>query len=173
MNDNIDPSADLDGFYDYVWNVDTAVGFGLDIWGRIVDVSRYLRLTGNETFFNFFETGASATSWNEAPFYPSINAAFSNYRLEDDAYRKLILGKALANISASDAPSINQLLQNFFSGRGTCYIDDLGGMEIQYVFEFDLTQVEYAIIAQSHIFPRPAGVSATFIGPDLVVHTIS
>ena len=40
MNEYIDPTLDLENFYNYVWNVNTAQGFGLDIWGRIVNVSR-------------------------------------------------------------------------------------------------------------------------------------
>ena len=35
MNDSIDPTARIDDFYRLVWNVDTAVGHGLDVWGRI------------------------------------------------------------------------------------------------------------------------------------------
>ena len=35
-NDAIDTAADLQAFYDTVWNVSTAQGFGLDIWGAIV-----------------------------------------------------------------------------------------------------------------------------------------
>lgn len=44
MNTYIDPRADFDKFYDYVWNVDTAEGFGLDIWGRIVDIERTINV---------------------------------------------------------------------------------------------------------------------------------
>lgn len=40
MNDYIDPRTDIDNFYSFIWNVDTAQGFGLDIWGRIVGVER-------------------------------------------------------------------------------------------------------------------------------------
>ncbi len=42
MNAAIDPSRDIDNFYIWVWDVATAQGFGLDIWGRIVGVSRTL-----------------------------------------------------------------------------------------------------------------------------------
>jgi hypothetical protein len=36
----LDPRADIDNFFDWVWNIETAQGFGLDIWGRIIGVSR-------------------------------------------------------------------------------------------------------------------------------------
>jgi hypothetical protein len=40
MNEWIRPDADIDNFYNFVFNVATAEGFGLDIWGRIVGVNR-------------------------------------------------------------------------------------------------------------------------------------
>lgn len=38
-----------------VWNINTAVGFGLDIWGRILGVSRYLQVSAPPTgaYFGF------------------------------------------------------------------------------------------------------------------------
>lgn len=54
MNEWIDPAADFQSFYDYVWNVDTAQGFGLDDWGKIVGVSRYLQVPETD-YFGFAE----------------------------------------------------------------------------------------------------------------------
>src|ERR1035437_4723713 len=42
FNAAVDPAADLDAFLTHVWQVDTAQGFGLDIWGRVVGVSRII-----------------------------------------------------------------------------------------------------------------------------------
>ena len=161
MNTYLDPRADFDAFFDFVWNVDTARGFGLDIWGRIVGISRELLIPDAPNFFGFNEATGSAHSFNESPFYDGTPAATQTYLLADDAYRKLILVKALANISASNAPAVNQLLQNMFAGRGRCYVNDLGGMALRYTFEFDLTPYEFAIMTQSGALPRPAGVNAS------------
>lgn len=40
FNAAIGVTIDIDNFYSWIWDVDTAQGFGLDIWGRIVGVSR-------------------------------------------------------------------------------------------------------------------------------------
>ncbi|CAE6869144.1 hypothetical protein R75461_08473 [Paraburkholderia nemoris] len=40
LNQDIGPHAGLDAFYDTIWNVATALGYGLDVWGRIVNVKR-------------------------------------------------------------------------------------------------------------------------------------
>lgn len=129
MNEWIRPNTDIDNFYNFVWNVSTAKGFALDIWGRIVGVTREI-----------------ATS-------PATI-------LTDAQFLELIMLKALSNISASTAPAINQLLQNWMAGRGRCYVTDLGSMQIGYVFEFTLQPFEIQILVQGGIFLRPAGVGA-------------
>lgn len=166
MDEHIDPRADIDAFFNFVWNVDTAQGFGLDIWGRIVNISRELTLPADPLYFGFNEAVPGAYPFDEQPFYPGAEAATQTYMMADDAYRRLIMVKALANISATDAPSLNRLLQNLFEGRGRCYVNDLGDMTMQYAFEFALTSFEFAIMTQSGALPRPAGVFAHLIqGP--------
>ena len=160
MNQYLDPRTDFDAFYDFVWNVDTAQGFGLDIWGRIVNIKRELQIPNDPVYFGFNEALPGSYPFNQAPFFDGNPAATQTYLLGDDAYRSLILTKALSNITSTNAPALNQLLQNMFSGRGRCYVNDLGGMQLRYVFEFDLTPVEYAIITQSGVLPRPSGVGA-------------
>lgn len=161
MNQYLDPRADFDAFYDYVWNVQTAQGFGLDIWGRIVGIKRELLVTGDALYFGFNEALPGSYPFAEQPFYNGTPPATQTYTLGDDAYRTLILVKALSNISATNARSLNQLLQNLFGARGRCYVNDLGGMSIRYVFEFLLTSYELAIMTQSGAIPRPAGVNAS------------
>lgn len=160
MNAYLDPRADFDAFYNFVWNVDTAQGFGLDIWGRIVNIRRELQLPNAPDYFGFKDALPGSQPFDQAPFYDGTPAATQTYLLADDAYRKLILAKALANIAAANAPSLNQLLQNMFADRGRCYVNDMGGMEFRYTFEFDLTPQEYAIVTQSGVLPRPSGVNA-------------
>ena len=160
MNAYLDPRADFDAFFDYVWNVDTAQGFGLDIWGRIVNIRRELQIPNTPVYFGFKDALPGSYPFDEAPFYDGTPPATQTYKLADDAYRKLILTKALANIASSNAPSLNQLLQNMFADRGRCYVNDMGGMQFRYTFEFDLTSQEYTIVTQSGVLPRPSGVNA-------------
>src|SRR6478609_7735667 len=95
----IDPAQDLDALYNLVSNVDTAVGYGLDVWGRIVDIGRIVEVPSGEITFGFEEAGtASAAPFNQGTFYAGQGLT-SNYALSDNAYRVLILAKALANIS--------------------------------------------------------------------------
>lgn len=167
MNHYIDPRTDFDTFFDFVWNVETAQGFGLDIWGRIVNISRLLLIPPPINNFGFNEAGSSAHSFDESPFYNGVPPVSETYFLGDAAYRQLILVKALANISATNAPTLNQLLQNLFGNRGRCYVNDIGGMRLRYTFEFDLTPYEFAIITQSGAMPHPAGVETSMFNSAL------
>ena len=162
MDRYIDPLADIDTFYSFVWDVETAQGFGLDIWGRIVGVKRELTIPGTVVNFGFKEAIPGSYPFGEQPFYAG-DAVTQTYTLSNDAYRTLIYVKALANISSTNSPTYNQLLQNLFAGRGRCYVNDLGSMQMRFTFEFQLTDYEFAIMTQSGVMPRPAGVSATIL----------
>lgn len=151
----IDPTLDLDTFYDYVWNIDTAQGFGLDIWGRIVGVGRvYPIATGG--YFGFEEATDSA-GWNQGVFYGGGQAT-QNYALSDPAYRQLILAKAMANVLDGGVAAINRLLMIMFAGRGNAYVIDNNDMSMTYAFGFALTPVDLTIIENSGVLPQPAGI---------------
>ena len=78
FNSAVDPSTDIANFYANIWNVNTAVGSGLDIWGAIVNVSRYLQIPGSPNYLGFDEaylSGYATTGpqpFDQAPFYTSV-----------------------------------------------------------------------------------------------------
>lgn len=166
MNQYIDPSANFEEFYDFIWNVDTAQGFGLDIWGRIVGVSRVIPIPGDEGSFGFNNDdvppdwqnfGNVNSPGTGGPFYAGQTSTGS-FTLNDTAYRTLILAKALANIAATTPAALNQLVTNLFPGRGRAYTQDGRDMTMTYVFEFSLTSIEFAILSFSGVLPHPGGV---------------
>ena len=172
MNEAIDPSVDIDNFYEWIWNVDTAKGFGLDIWGRIVRISRNLQIPDAESYFGFQDGVGDYYGFGQEPFYSGTAPATQTYALADDDYRSLIMAKALFNITAANIPSINKLLQYLFPGTRS-YVTSQGNMMIQFVFEFALTQLQYAIVTQSGVIPVPAGVNATMLSSVLPVFGFS
>ena|SRR5579862_7916600 len=162
VNDWLDPQANLDSFYDLIWNVDTAVGYGLDVWGRIVGVSRVLHAAAG-TYLGFAEPADnSETPFNQAPFY-SGQTTTGNFALTDDGFRTLIFAKALSNITDGSIRGINQILMTLFPGRGNCYVTDNQDMTMVYHFGFLLSPVEAAIVLASGVMPKPAGVAVTVV----------
>jgi hypothetical protein len=163
FNECVDPSANIDAFFDLVWNVDTAQGYGLEVWGRIVGVSRVLQISSGEWLgFNEAGDGTVETPFNVAPFFNGTSTT-ENFALTDDAFRQLILAKAYANISNGSIATINQLLMTLFGDSGECWCTDGQNMTMTYTFGFQLSPVQFAIVAQSGVLPRPAGVLATII----------
>lgn len=166
MYQYLDPDADLENFFNTIWNVDTANDFGLNIWGRIVGVSRTIPIPGTAGSFGFANSDVPADwqNWGNVnalgaggPFYAGQQNTGA-FTLGTEAYRTLILAKALANIANMSAPSLNQLVQNLFPGRGRAYTQNGRDMTMTYVFEFSLSNIEFAILQFSGVLPNPAGV---------------
>lgn len=159
----VDLTQFTDDFLRDLWDVSTAVGFGLDIWGRIVGVSRYLTIPAPTAYFGFDEAFTSVNApdgpqpFGQAPFYNGVPTT-QTYALSDEAYRALIMVKAMSNISDCAIPSLNALLLALFAGRGRCYVQSPSTMHMIYVFEFYLEPFELAILTSSGALVRPAGV---------------
>lgn len=160
LNTYFDQTKTGDSLYDMFWNIDTAQGVWLDVWGRIVGISRTLPVSV-VNYFGFEEVGSEAEGFRQLPFYAGAPLT-SNYLLSDSAFRTLILAKALANILDNSIPSINQLLLNLFPGRGDCHVVDGEDMTMIYVFNFSLTPVEQSIVVNSGVLPRPSGVLVNY-----------
>lgn len=179
MNLYMDQSTNFANFLSYVWNVDSAVGFGLDIWGKIVNVSRLLRIPSTTPYVGFDIASESqpAQDWtpagsNQPPYnnppvggamYTGHNATEA-YLLDDNAYRQLILAKAFANICSTTAPALNQILQNLY-GAGQAYVLHSGVMAITYNFNFKPSPIQLAILQQSGVIPTPPGVAFSIVTP--------
>lgn len=159
MNVAIDPASDLVQFYKNVWNIQTAIGFGLDQWGLILGVSRYLNISTPGEYFGFKESGNDWAPFNQAPFY-SGGSVTTVFALTDTAYRQLLLAKAKANISDVSIASLNALAQEVF-GPGAMYVLDLGSMQMAYVFAAEPSAVDQAIALNSGVLPHPTGVATT------------
>jgi hypothetical protein len=190
LNEYIDQTQNLDAFYDYVMNIATAQGYGLDVWGRIVGVNRVLQVqVGN--WFGFQEASPSSYTFGQGSFY-SGTPLTSNFTLSDQAYRTLIYAKAAANITDGSIPAINRILMMLFPNRGNCYVTDgfttsgwfgfaesqnasgfnqasfysgstIETMVMTYTFTFPLSPVELAIVGNSGVLPKSTGVKASIV----------
>lgn len=170
FEDCIDQTINFDNFYDDIWNIATAMGYGLDVWGRILNVSRVIQLPGVNVYFGWQEA-AGGSDTNSNPWGPGGAGVWysgipntNNVALSDDAFRILLYAKALANISDGSIKSINQILINLFPNQGgNAYVTDGQNMTMTYTFNWALTPVQLAIVSQSGILPKPVGVSASLV----------
>lgn len=142
-------------FYSLVWNIDTAVGHGLDVWGRILGVSRVIQIPAGD--YLGFEQQAEALTFGYGIWFRGVSLTDSA-ALTDEAYRLLLMAKAALNITDASAPSINRILLALF---GDGYVRDNLDMTMTYVFSEPLSPVQTSIVFNSGVLPRPCGVSAT------------
>jgi hypothetical protein len=173
QDDAIDPTENYENFVYLMLDVLTAQGYGLDIWGVIVGVSRNLEVA-NSTYFGFVQGLPGTDSWGPgggSPWYTGepVNSIFI---LIDEAFRLLILAKALANICDGSIPSLNNILLtlfgpgNPFGPGGKCYVTNGANMTMTYTFKFQPNPVQLSIIDNSGVLPTPGGVvSSVVISP--------
>lgn len=158
FSEAIDLTGIVQNFLDSIWDIDTAEDYGLDLWGRIVGVSRVIPVRQGQ-FFGFHEAGDlnGGNFGSNDPFYQGQSLT-NNYYLSNSAFKTLIYAKALANISDASIPSINSILNLLFPNRGKAYVLDNQDMTMNYVFDFPLTPVEESIVYNAGVLPRPSGV---------------
>ena len=123
----LDQSDNVNAFYNLVWNIDSARGYGLDVWGRIVGVNRVLTLPAAAQFgFEEAQPGDDTFGYQGLTGSPFSNgvAATSNYALSDEAFRLLIFAKAAANITNGSIKAINAILRLIFVGSGPCFVSE-------------------------------------------------
>lgn len=127
---NIIPTKDILVFYDNIFNIATASGVGLDIWGERIVMKRTIT-------------------------DPATNV---KYTLGDDDYRSLLYYKALANITDASLATLNYMLNKLFPDLngvvfnviqekqypdGTYY--NSYPMHVRFIFSIYLTDVQLAV----------------------------
>lgn len=125
--------ADIQSFYNNIFNIQTANTYGLNIWGERLNISRRLKINGQTV------------------------------ELNDKYYRFLLLVKAMSNISNCTVPSLEEILNYLFRERGKVYVFDTGIMTMKYTFDFYLDEMEKAILNLPGIPPKPTGVGMTVV----------
>jgi len=155
FNDVVDVSSIVNKFYDNVFNLNTANSYGLDVWARIVDVSRYVKFDSVGEVFGF--EGQNLSTFNQGSFY-SGKKITTTLKLADDFFRTVIKAKAAVNISNTSIEDANKILANIFKDKGKPFVTDNLDMSMHYVFPFHLKDNEISLIKNSNILPRPSGV---------------
>lgn len=161
ITDAIDPTPEIDEFYRLIWNIETAQGYGLDVWGRIIGVGRVFQLPAPGAYLGF-DDATDAFPFGEGIFFGGGNLT-QNYALSDTAYRRVLYAKALSNICDGSIPAINKILRLLFGGYGNCFVVDNQNMTMVYSFGSSLSPVDLAIATQSGILPKPSGVSVSIV----------
>lgn len=113
-------------------NIHTATDWGLNLWGKILQLNRIYNINGQ------------------------------TITLSTETYRRVILGNLQLIHSNGTIPEINKYLNFIFKkdegANFQSYAFDNNDMSVQYVLNFEPTQEELALIYARVILPTPAGV---------------
>lgn len=155
----INPEADINEIYKNMVDPDTAVGFGLDVWGRMVSIGREYIALGENTKYLGFNPPADVTnprldSLNNAPFYRPVNG---KVRLADTAYRTYIFIKALINISDGTLARINKMLVFMFPNTKICCIH-VDTMVLRLVIQTRISAADKTALLQLPWLPAGVGL---------------
>lgn len=155
----INPEADINEIYEKMVDPDTAVGFGLDVWGRIVAIGReYLALDENTKYLGFNPpagvTNPRLDSLNNAPFYRPVDG---KVRLADNAYRTYIFIKAMINIGTGTLASINEMLAFMFPDTKICCIH-VDTMVLRLVIQGKISEADKTALLQLPWLPAGVGL---------------
>lgn len=155
----IAPDADIALFYQSIFDIETAQGVGLDIWGRILGIGRSVEVEAEQTYFGFEEAGYDP--FDVSPFWMR-GGATEQYTLSDDAYRELLLWKAMANIATADAAALNRLLLSLFPGQDIV-VHEWGIMAIQLYIFSPLLPYQRTILRNYGLLAKGAGVGLNWV----------
>lgn len=155
----INPEADINEIYEKMVDPDTAVGFGLDVWGRIVAIGReYIALDESTKYLGFNPlagvTNPRLNSLNNAPFYRPVDG---KVRLADNAYRTYIFIKALINIGTGTLASINEMLALMFPDTKICCVH-VDTMVLRLVIQGKISVADKTALLQLPWLPAGVGL---------------
>lgn len=156
---SIAPDEDIQLFYDRIFNIETAQGVGLDIWGRILGIGRSIDVDNYDEVFGFEE--ADYDPFDVSPFWAGEGAT-QRYTMADNAYRELLMWKAMANISTADAASLNRLLAGLFPGQDVV-VHEAGIMGIELYIFFPLEAWQRSILRNYGLLAKGAGVGFKWV----------
>lgn len=116
-----------------VLNITSANDYGLSVWGILLGIPRTYLVNGE------------------------------NMSLSTEQYKTVILARLRMLKMRGTVPEINKLLNFIFGKYGKAYVIDNLNMSLTYVFNFQLTDLQLAVIRDTGLLPKPAGVEAQIV----------
>lgn len=146
-------------------NIDSAIGYSLDIIGKIVGQSRILTGAVAREFFAFFNEsptqGFQFEGSGGSPWYRHGDAIASTATLTDSEYRTVIRARCIKNYSRCTLDSVELACEKLFgSNRYSIEIIDPCHWEITTV---DAVPFILFCARELDVLPRSSGMLYTFV----------
>ena len=147
-------------------SIRTAKGVGLDLWGNLLHLSRFIPSESGDSYAYFNFNDKNFKSNGGLIFY---NANRPNYgELDDIYYRQLLLIIYQSYFLNSSIPTLNQFTLESLADYGSVYVRDTTDMSYQiYIFNNKIPPWLNYMMTNYDILPRPAGVGSKIIERDI------
>lgn len=145
------------------FDLDTAIGYQLDVIGIWVGVTRRVAVPLDGFYFTWDDT--VQTGWDSGVWI-GIGDPLSGFTdLPDDLYRSVLRAKIRANNWKGDIPGAYEIVQQAFPSVGSgLTITDNQNMTMTVTIQASaLPAVERALITEGYIPFKPAGVTANYV----------
>jgi hypothetical protein len=118
----VDNTEFFDNFFDDVWNVDTASGYGLDVWGRIVgglSFTRQIQVVSPVPYVSCDDSSLGCDTPGVDIYAPGdpLTEIIPQAMVDTD-WRRLVLARAAANISNGSITQALFAFNTFFNWYG-------------------------------------------------------
>ena len=147
-----------------VFNLETATGIGLDLWGALLNFPRHLPTPDKTGTINSIPFQFYNRNFYKSQFIDE-NINFTYMSLDDNSYKKILLCLSTKLTTDCTIPNINVFCEKLFNSfGGSSFIRDSENMEfVSYIFRFEMPQWFKYVLDNYDILPRPAGVGSRYL----------
>ncbi|ENN8378607.1 DUF2612 domain-containing protein [Providencia rettgeri] len=144
-----------------ILNIDTSTGYGLDLIGKHVGISRVMKSLVPKDYFGFLGVDG-ALGFNAGVFYRYGDALKDSSVLGDDDYRFFIKAKIIKNYQQPDIANITYSLRHLLGEQA--FVIDNYDMSMNVVIPANyLTPFRIHAIKELDILSRPIGVNYQYL----------
>ncbi|MGG4690029.1 DUF2612 domain-containing protein [Providencia stuartii] len=144
-----------------ILNIDTSTGYGLDLIGKHVGISRVMKSLVPKDYFGFLGI-EGALGFNAGVFYRYGDSLKGSSVLGDDDYRFFIKAKIIKNYQKPDIANITYSLRHLLGEQA--FIIDNYDMSMNVVIPANyLTPFRIHAIKDLDILSRPIGVNYQYL----------
>lgn len=162
-------TIDVDQFYSDFFDIDTCNKQGLDQWAALLNITRTINVPNFANVFGF-DTGQTPVD----NVYP-CNFGMGNFydgqtipsTLGDDDLRSLLRLRYNYITTSATVKNANEIMNVYvqtINPTYKCIVAEISPMEIQFQFNFTISNEQYIIFRTEGVMPVPAGVAYTLLG---------
>lgn len=152
-------------YYNNVFNLDTAVGNGLDFWGIVLNQSRVVKSFATNNIFGFGTPDLGTADEYPQNFdsgnFGMLETNTTNTTLDDDDYRRILKIRYRSLTTNNSIATISDIINEYTQSIDPSYFCLVKNESIgtfSYNFNYFLSSSEIGMFLISRFLPSPAGM---------------